>query len=103
VADVARQHAQVPIRLLWQGKQQVGLCAAGAERGDAAVRGLEELARVAQRMAERLVRLADVFQVRGQAVDEFERGELALNRQHGASGWCSNRPGVKLPPARVSA
>ena len=55
----------------------------------------EELARVAERMPQRLVRLAHVFQMSGQAVDELERGEFPLDRQHGASGWFSNRPWVK--------
>ena len=55
----------------------------------------EELARVAKRMPQRLVRLPDVFQMSGQAVDELQRGEFPLDRQHGASGWFSNRPEVK--------
>ena len=46
-------------------------------------------------MAERLVRLANIFQMSGQAVDEFERGEFPLDRQHAASGWCPNGPAVK--------
>ena len=37
VADVARQHAQVPVGLLRQREEEVGFRAAGAERGDAAV------------------------------------------------------------------
>src|SRR5207237_10372403 len=56
-------------------EEQIGLRPAGTERGDAAVSGPEELARVAQPMTERLVRLADVCQMTGQAVDELERRE----------------------------
>jgi hypothetical protein len=41
------------------------------------------------------VRLPHVFQVSGQAVEEFERRELPIHRQHGASGWFSKRAGVK--------
>lgn len=85
VTDVARQHAQVPVGLLWQREEEVGFRAAGAERCDAAVSGPEELARVAERVPERLVRLANIFQMSGQALYEFERGELALYRQHGGS------------------
>ena len=70
MTDVARQHAQVPVSLLWQREEQVGFRAAGAKRGDAAVRGLEELARVTERVPQRLVRLADILQMSGQAVDE---------------------------------
>ena len=51
--------------------------------------------RVTERMSQRLVRLPDVLQMSGQAVDEFERGEFPLHRQHGASGWFPSRHGVK--------
>ena len=33
-----------------------------------------------------------------QAVEKFERGELAIHRQHGASGWFPTRAGVKCRP-----
>ena len=49
-------------------------------------------------MSKRLVRLAHVLQVSRQAVEEFERGELPVHRQHGASGWFSTRAGVKCRP-----
>jgi len=95
MTDVARQHAHVPVGVLWQREKEVGVRAADAERRDAAVRGPEELARVAERVPQRLVWLADVFQVGGQAVDELQRGEFPLYRQHAASGWCSSRRRVK--------
>src|SRR5262245_19115613 len=100
MTDVARQHAQVPVGSLWQREDHIGVRAAGTECGDAAVSGVEEFARVAQRMPERLVRFADVSQVRGQALDELERGEFPLDRQHGASAWFSNPLGVKYSHGR---
>jgi uncharacterized linocin/CFP29 family protein len=54
------------------------------ERGNATVRGLKEVVRIAERMTECFVRLAGVFQVSGQAIDEFERGEFPLDLQHAA-------------------
>jgi hypothetical protein len=66
-----------------------------AKRGDAAVGRLKELAGVAQRVTQRLVRFADVSQVGGQAVDELEGGEFALDRMHGASGWFPTPRAVK--------
>ena len=80
VTDIARQHSQVPVRLLWQRKQELGFRTAGPERGNAAVSGVEERARLAERIAKRLVRFANFSQVRGQAIDEFERSELAMCR-----------------------
>jgi hypothetical protein len=98
VPDVARQHVPVPVGVLGQREQQIGRRPAGPQRRDAAVRGLEEVARVAERVAQRLVRLAHVFQVRGQAVDELERGQLPLYGQHGASGWFPACGAVKYGP-----
>ena len=98
VADIARQHAQIPVHPSWQREEEVGFRVARPERGDAAVRRAEELPRVTERMPQRLVRFAGVFQMSGQAVDELQRGELPLYRQHGASGWFSNQPGVKCVP-----
>jgi hypothetical protein len=95
VPDVARQHPQVPRRVFGQREEQVGLRAAGTQRRDAAVGGLEELPRVAEGVPQRLVRLADILQVSGQAVDELERGELPLHGHHGAQEWCAGRFAVK--------
>ena len=78
MADVARQHAEIPVGVFRQREEEVGLRAAGVKRGDAAVRGLEELAGIAERMSKRLVRLPHVFQVSTQAVEELERGELTI-------------------------
>ena len=84
VADVARQDVEIPVRLLRQREEKVGFLTPWTERGDAAVSGLKEVARVAERMTECLVRLADVLQMSGQVIDEFERGEFPLHRQHAA-------------------
>jgi hypothetical protein len=46
--------------------------------------------------------LADVFEMNGQAVDELERGELALYRQHAVSGWFSTCPLVKYLDGRAA-
>src|SRR5207237_4672569 len=73
-------------------EEQIGLRAAGTERGDAAVSGPEELARVAQPMTERLVRLADVCQMTGQAVDELDAASPAR-----AAAW---RFRMVLEPSR---
>jgi len=76
VADVTRQHAEVPVGLFGQREEEIGLRATRPQRRDAAVGGFEELARVTERMPQRFVRLPDVFQVSGQAVDELQRGEF---------------------------
>ena len=62
-------------------EEKIGLLAPRMERGHAAMRGLKEIARVAQGVAEGLLRVADVFQMCGQIVDEFECGEFPLHRQ----------------------
>jgi hypothetical protein len=72
--------------MLGQSEKEVGFRAAGAQRGDTSMGRAEELARITERMPQRLVRFADVLQVRGESVDEFERGQLALYGQHAASG-----------------
>ena len=41
VTDVARQHVEIPVGLFRQRKEEVGLRAAGMERGDAAVSRLK--------------------------------------------------------------
>jgi hypothetical protein len=82
VTDVARQHAQIPGRL--QREEEVSLRAAGVKRGDAAVSRLKKLACIAECMSKRFVRLPRVFQVSSEAVEECERGEFPLQRQHGA-------------------
>jgi hypothetical protein len=41
--------------------------------------GLKEVARVAKGVAEGLLRVADVFQMCRQIIDEFERGEFPLH------------------------
>src|SRR5258705_7665857 len=56
------------------------------KRGDAGVSRLKELACIAVCMSKRFVRLAHVFEVNSQAVEEFERGEFPIYRHHGASG-----------------
>jgi hypothetical protein len=84
VADVASQDVEIPVRLLWQREEKVGFLTPWTERGHAAMSGLIEVARVAERMTERLVRLADVFQMSGQVIDEFERSEFPLHLQHAA-------------------
>ena len=85
VTDEARQHAKVPAGQLRQRKEKVGFRAARPEGCDTAVAGAEKLARITEPVPERLVRLANVLQMSGQALNEFERGELALYRQHGGS------------------
>ena len=60
------------------------------QRGDAAVRRPKELARIAQRVAQRLVRLAHILQVGSETVEELERGELAVHRQTGVCN-CPSR------------
>jgi hypothetical protein len=81
VADEASQHVEIPARLLWQREEKIGLLAPRVERGHAAMSGLKEVARVAKCMAEGLLRVADVFQVCRQIIDEFERGEFPLHLQ----------------------
>ena len=101
VADVACQHAQVPVGPFWKRKEQIGFRAARPERGDATVRGPEELAGVAEHVSQRLVRLPNVFQMGGEAVDELQRREFSLDRQHGPSGWFSTRHGSSYFPLRL--
>ena len=84
VADIARQDFQVPGGLLGEGEEKAGGRVSWTERGDTAVRGLKEVASVAERLTECFVRLANVLQMSGQVVDEFERGEFALYLQHAA-------------------
>ena len=84
VADVRCQNVEIPVAALWQREEQVGHLVPGTERGHAAVGGLKEVVRLAERIAGCLVRLAGVFQVSGQVIDEFERGELPLDLQHAA-------------------
>ena len=55
---------------------------ARTECGDAPVGGVEELAGITNGMPQRFVRLADVFQMSGQAVDEFEGGKFPLDGHH---------------------
>ena len=84
VADVARQNVEIPVAALWQREEQVGHLMPWTERGNATVGGLKEVVRIAERMTECFVRLAGVFQVSGQVIDEFERGEFPLDLQHAA-------------------
>ena len=84
VADVACQNVEIPVAPLWQREEQVGQLMPWTERGHATVGGLKEVVRIAERMTERFVRLAGVFQVSGQVIDEFERGEFPLDLQHAA-------------------
>lgn len=84
VADVACQNVEIPVAPLWQREEQVGHLMSWAERGNATVGGLKKVVRVAERVTECFVRLAGVFQVTGQVIDEFERGEFPLDLQHAA-------------------
>jgi len=84
VADVACQNVEIPVAPLWQREEQVGHLMPWTERGNATVGGLKEVVRIAERMTECFVRLAAVFQVSGQFIDEFERGEFPLDLQHAA-------------------
>ena len=84
VADVACQNVEIPFAPFWQREEQVGRLIPWTERGNATVGGLKEVVRIAERMTERFVRLASVFQLSGQVVDEFERGEFPLDLQHPA-------------------
>jgi hypothetical protein len=84
VADVACQNVEIPVAALWEREEQVGHRMAWAERGNATVGGLKEVVRLAESIAECFVRLAGVFQVSGQVIDEFERGEFPLDLQHAA-------------------
>ena len=81
VADEVGQHVEIPPRLLWQREEQVGLLAPRVECGHAAMSGLKEIARVAKGVAEGLLRVADVFQMCRQIIDEFERCEFLLHLQ----------------------
>ena len=84
VADVARQHAAIPVGVFRQREEEIGLRAAGMKRRDAAVSRLKELVGVPEGMAQRLVRLPHVDQANRQRVEEFERGELPILGPHGA-------------------
>ena len=84
VADVACQNVEIPVAPLWQREEQVGRLMPWTERRNATVGGLKEVVRIAERMTECFVRLAGVFQVSGQVIDEFERGEFPLDLQHAA-------------------
>jgi len=84
VADVACQHVEIPVAPLWQREEQIGHLLPGTERGNATIGGLKEVVRIAERMTECFVRLAGVFQLSGQVIDEFERGEFPLDLQHAA-------------------
>jgi hypothetical protein len=84
VADVACQNVEIPVAALWEREEQVGHRMSWAERGNATVGGLKEVVRLAERIADCFVRLARVFQVSGQVIDEFERGEFPLDLQHAA-------------------
>jgi hypothetical protein len=95
VKDIARHHAYVPVGLLWQLEEQIGFGTARAQCGHATVSRLKKLARIAEHLSQGLVRLADLIQMSGQAVDELECGELPLCRHHGASGWFSKGLEVK--------
>lgn len=79
VADEASQHVEIPARLLWQREEKIGLLAPRVERGHAAMSGLKEVARVAKGMTEGFLRVADIFQMCRQVIDEFERGEFPLH------------------------
>lgn len=84
VPDVASQNVEIPVLPFWQREQEVGCLMPWTERGDATDGGLKEVVRIAERLTEGFVRLAGVFQVSGQVVDEFERGEFPLDLQHAA-------------------
>jgi hypothetical protein len=94
VADIARQDAALPVGHFGQREEEVGLGVARAELGDTALPGPEELARIAECMAQRLVRFPDVFQVSGEPVKKLQRGEFPLDRQHGRSASSRQHPSV---------
>ena len=50
------------------------------QRGNAAMSRLEELTRIPQHVPKGLAGLSDFFQVGGEAVDEFQRRKLPLDR-----------------------
>ena len=95
VTDIARQDAPLPVGHFGQREEEVCLGVARAELGDTALPGLEELARITKRMSQRLVGLPDLFQVSGESVNELQRGEFPLDRQHGRSASSPKRPSVK--------
>ena len=82
VANEAGQDVEIPARLLWQRKEKLGLLMSRTERRDTAVSGLKKVARIAERMTERLLRIADVFQMCREVIDEFERGEFPFHLEH---------------------
>ena len=84
VPDVASQNVEIPVPPFWQREQQIGRLMSWTERGVAPDGGVKEVVRIPQCLTECLVRLAGVFQVSGQVVDEFERGEFPLDLQHAA-------------------
>ena len=96
VADVLGQDVQLPVAMLRQREEEVCLRPARPQRRDAPVRRPEEFAGVTERMPQRLVRLPHLFQVRGQAVDELQPGQLPLSRLHGASGWFPTGAAVRV-------
>ena len=79
VADEAGQDIEIPAGLLWQREEKVGLLTPRVERGHTAMSGVKEVARVAEGMTDCLLRVANVSQVCGQVIDEFERGEFPLH------------------------
>jgi hypothetical protein len=84
VPDVPCQHVEIPVPPLWQREEQVGRLMPWTERGNTTDGGLKEAVRIAKRMTKCFVRLAGIFQLSGQIVDEFERGEFPLDLQHAA-------------------
>jgi hypothetical protein len=96
VPDVPSQHAQVPGCAFGQREQQIRFGTSGTERGNAAMRGAEEVARISERVPQRLVRFPDLFQMGGQAVDELQRRQFTLHRQHDRSGLFSNGSAIKV-------
>ena len=71
--DIQRQVVYVPVPASGTAEENLRLRPAGLESGDAPVGRVEELVRLPQRVAERILGLADVLQVALQAIEELER------------------------------
>src|SRR5262245_4824955 len=82
VPDKASQRIEVPVRGLWELEERVGLRTACLQPGDAAPGGVKELTRAAERQSKGLLKLARVSKLGAQTVDELERRNFPLDRQH---------------------
>jgi hypothetical protein len=85
VPDEACQGVHVPARIPRLHHDEVRVRTAGLERGDAALGRAKEFACTAQRESKRLLRVVATAQLRGETVEKFVGGELALHWHHVAS------------------